>query len=186
MKSMIIATAGLAALLAAPAAHAEGLRAELHTGYDNISVGGESSDGVAYGFAVGYDKNVSDKSFLGFEASFDDSTTRDCVKGLVVAGDRTCIGAGRDLSVVVRAGYNLTDTSSIYLLTGYTNARIVASYRNGTTTTRSSDNGDGFRAGAGYQFGITDKIYGKAEYRYSNYEAGFSRHQGLVGVGISF
>ncbi|MBY8823216.1 outer membrane protein [Sphingomonas colocasiae] len=186
MKSMIIATAVLAALAAAPAAHAEGLRAELRTGYDNVSAAGESSDGVAYGFAIGYDGNVGDKSFLGFEAGYDDSTTRECVRNVAVAGDRTCIGAGRDLSVIARAGYRLTEKSSLYLLTGYTNARVLASYRSGTTRTKSGDNLDGFRVGAGYQLGISDKIYGKVEYRYSNYEADFSRHQGMVGLGVKF
>ncbi len=186
MKSMIIATAGLAALLAAPAAQAEGLRAELRTGYDNVSVAGESSDGVAYGFAIGYDKNVDEKSFMGFELGYDDSTTRDCVKNLAVAGDRTCIGAGRDLSALVRVGYHLTEKSSLYLLGGYTNARVLASYRSATIRTKSGDNLDGFRVGAGYQLGISEKIYGKVEYRYSNYEADFSRHQGMVGLGVKF
>ncbi len=186
MKSIIFATASLAALIAAPAAHAEGVRAEVHGAYDNVSVAGESGDGVGYGVAVGFDKNIGSAMFIGVEASFDDSTTKECVRDVSVAGDRACVAAGRDLSAVVRMGYNLSETGKLYLLAGYTNARVIASYKNGATTTRAGDNADGLRAGAGYQFGISSKVYGKVEYRYSNYEADISRHQGLVGVGISF
>lgn len=63
---------------------------------------------------------------------------------------------------------------------------MLASYRSATIRTKSGDNLDGFRVGAGYQLGISDKIYGKVEYRYSNYEADFSRHQGMVGLGVKF
>ena len=38
----------------------------------------------------------------------------------------------------------------------------------------------------GYQHGFAGNAYGKVEYRYSNYEADFSRHQVLVGVGLTF
>lgn len=183
MKSVLFATAALAAVVVAPAARAEGLRAEVHGGYDNVSIAGESGDGVAYGVAIGYDKNVASNMSLGVEASFDDSTTKECV---TAGSDRACVSAGRDLSAVFRVGYNLSETSKLYLLGGYTNARATATLRSGTLKTRDSTNLDGFRAGAGYQFGISDKLYGKVEYRYSNYEADVSRHQGLVGVGISF
>lgn len=183
MKSILFATAGLAALVVAPAARAEGVRAEVHGGYDNVSIAGESGDGVAYGVALGYDKNVSSNMSLGVEASLDNSTAKECV---TAGTDRACVSAGRDLSAVFRVGYNLTETSKLYLLAGYTNARAVATLRSGTTRTRNGANADGVRVGGGYQFGISDKLYGKVEYRYSNYESGISRHQGLVGVGVSF
>ncbi|MBY8825200.1 outer membrane protein [Sphingomonas colocasiae] len=183
MKSVLFATAALAAVVVAPAARAEGLRAEVHGGYDNVSIAGESGDGVAYGVALGFDKNVNSNMSLGIEAGIDDSTTKECAAS---GAGRACISAGRDLSAVFRVGYNLTETSKLYLLGGYTNTRAVATYRSGTTKTRAASNLDGFRAGAGYQFGISDKFYGKVEYRYSNYEADVSRHQGLVGVGVNF
>ncbi|HYJ83725.1 MAG TPA: outer membrane beta-barrel protein, partial [Allosphingosinicella sp.] len=53
-------------------------------------------------------------------------------------------------------------------------------------TTRDGRNLDGFRLGAGYQHGFGEKMYGKVEYRYSNYEADVTRHQVLLGVGVQF
>ncbi len=53
-------------------------------------------------------------------------------------------------------------------------------------TTRTLENLDGLRLGAGVQQGFGRNAYGKIEYRYSNYEAGIERHNVLVGVGLTF
>jgi outer membrane immunogenic protein len=186
MKSIFFVSAAVAALLVAPAARAEGIRAEVHGGYDNVSVGGSSDDGIAYGVALGYDAAIGNSMEIGVELNADDSNVKDCVSNVVVVGDRSCILAGRDLSAVARLGYKLGEQSTLYAIAGYTNAKVVARYTNGASTSRISDNGDGIRVGAGYQFAFSGKAYGKVEYRYSNYEGGFSRHQVLTGIGIGF
>ena len=42
------------------------------------------------------------------------------------------------------------------------------------------------RVGAGVEQQLGTNLYAKAEYRYSNYEAGIERHQVLGGVGFRF
>lgn len=186
MKSIFFASAALAALLVAPAARAEGIRAEIHGGYDNVSIGGSSDDGIAYGVALGYDAAIGNSMEIGVELNADDSSVKDCVSGLSVPGDRYCLLAGRDLSAVARLGYKLGEKSTLYAIAGYTNAKVIERYTSTTTNFRDSANGDGIRVGAGYQFAFSGKAYGKVEYRYSNYEGGFSRHQVLTGIGIGF
>ena len=48
------------------------------------------------------------------------------------------------------------------------------------------DNLDGVRVGAGAQFGIGANSYIRTEYRYSNYQDGFDRHQVVGGFGFRF
>lgn len=185
MKNILVAAAAVAAL-SSTAASAQGLYAEIHGGWDNVSVAGESDDGIAYGAAIGYELPVSDKAFVGLEASADDSSTKECMNDVLALGDRACVIAGRDLSVVARAGFEVAAGSQLYALAGYTNARIKLTYTDGVNTGSIADNGDGFRFGAGYKRVLGGSTYAKAEYRYSNYESDFSRHQVLFGLGMNF
>ena len=136
--------------------------------------------------AAGYDFAVGEKTFVGVEASADDSSTKECATDVLVIGDRTCISTGRDLSVVARLGYKLSDMNKVYALAGYANGRIKVSYDDGTTSGSVGANGDGLRLGAGVQLGLGSNLYAKGEYRYTNYESDFSRHQVLVGFGLGF
>ena len=187
MKTFLIAAAPIAILLAAAPAQAEGFRAEIHTGWDNVSADGESESGITYGIGLGYDVAVADKLELGLDLSADLANTDGCVTSAVVANDSACVDARRDLAAALRVGYKVTDQSTVYALAGYSNARFRASYTTPAgVTTRESGNFDGFRLGAGYQHGFGERVYGKVEYRYSNYENDLSRHQVLLGVGVNF
>lgn len=182
-KIALVAVAAAAAL--PTAAHAGGY-IQVQTGIDSVSVAGDSDEGVAFGAAAGYDFPIGEKLFVGIEGSVDDSTTKECVTDILVIGDKGCLKTGRDLSAVVRLGTNLSETSQLYVLGGYTNARIKATYDDGVTSDSIGDNGDGFRLGAGYKHNFGEQFFGKLEYRYSNYEGDFSRHNGLVAVGMNF
>lgn len=184
-KFAFVALAATAAVLPA-AAHAEGAYVQVQSGLDSISVAGESDEGVAYGVALGYDVAVSGNLFVGIELSADDSTTKECADDVLAVGDRACVKTGRDLSAVVRFGVNMSEASQLYVLGGYTNARIKATYDDGVTTTSAADNGDGFRLGAGYKHNFGGNLFGKLEYRYSNYEADISRHNVLAAIGFNF
>lgn len=67
---------------------------------------------------------------------------------------------------------------------GYTNARIRATVEEAGTITRDSANADGIRAGIGAQFAVGTNAYVGGEYRYSNYESDFSRHQAVLTLGF--
>lgn len=178
MRKFAIAGAA-AALFAIPAAANAQAFVQAEVGIDSVSVEGESDEGVAYGVSAGYDIPLSGGMFVGIQGTVADSTTKECAS---FEGDEACIKTGRDLAALIRLGTSVGDKSKLYVLGGYTNARIRATYDG------ESDgvNLDGFRLGAGYQYDISDSLFVKAEYRYSNYEYDFSRHNGIIAVGAKF
>jgi outer membrane immunogenic protein len=188
MRSYLVAfaVASLSAIVAATPAAAEGFRAEIHGGWDHASVDTLDDDGVVYGIGLGYDLAVGQNAFIGVDLNLDDSTQKECETNVVVASDKLCVNAGRDLSAGIRAGVNVSERGKVYALAGYTNARFRASYTDATGTESDATNLDGFRLGAGYQHMLGGNTYGKVEYRYSNYENDVDRHQLLVGVGLTF
>ena len=187
MKTYLYALASAAVLTAAAPASAEGLRAEIHGGWDHARSAGDGDSGIVYGIGLGYDVAIAPKVELGLDLSADLSTTEECEAGAVLPGDRACLDAGRDLAAAVRLGYKVSDRGTLYALAGYTNARFRFDYTTPAgATTRDGRNFDGLRLGAGYQHGFGERMYGKVEYRYSNYEADVTRHQMLLGVGVTF
>jgi outer membrane immunogenic protein len=188
MKKVLIALAATTAAFAvATPAAAEGFRAEIHTGLDVVAADDDSETGIMYGIGLGYDFAITPKMELGVNLSADLASTEGCESSAIVANDRACFDAKRDLAAALRLGYKVSEQGTIYALAGYTNARFRAAYTTPAgVTTRDSANFDGFRLGAGYQHDFGEKLYGKVEYRYSNYEGNIERHQALLGLGVKF
>lgn len=166
-----------------------GPRVEVLVGYDKVSLdlsdfglGSESEDGVFYGVGLGYDLAVSPTTAIGLDVEYADSSTKVVYD---VAPEYVKLSAGRDLYVGGRATFAVSETFNVYAKAGYTNARIKLFATDGVDTYSDSANGDGVRAGVGGQLSF-GQIYALAEYRYSNYEDGFSRNQALVGIGARF
>jgi outer membrane immunogenic protein len=202
--ALALVLSGTLTFVATSPASAQGLRAELHTGYDRVQGGGDRRDGLLYGVGLGYDVTLAPKLMVGIDASIDDSTTKGCESA---ANVRACVRAGRDLAIGGRVGYAISATDTVYVLASYTNARVTSRVTTTaatpaptptptpvpalaaaavSSTQRYSDNLDGVRFGLGLEHNFAANLYGKAEYRYSNYEAGVERHQILAGVGIRF
>ncbi|KKC24721.1 outer membrane protein [Sphingomonas sp. SRS2] len=175
MKKYVLAAA-LAAGFAAPAmaqdnAAFTGFRVEALLGYDNVNVSGlKNPDGVLFGVGIGYDLAVGGV-VVGLEADATDSTSKFKLVGPDIQTDRDLYIGGR-VGTVVGSGL-------LYVKAGYTNARLE---QNGS----GGSNGDGVRAGLGYEYALSGKSFVKAEYRYSNYEAGLSRNQAVAAFGIRF
>lgn len=187
MRNILIATAAIAAI--SGTALAEGARVEIHGGYDSVDRRGTKAfDGINYGIGIGYDYNVNENAFIGIEANVDDSNAD---RTLPVPNGSTTTKINRDLSANLRVGTAVGDKKTkIYGLVGYTNLRFktvdFTTIGTGTTTITNGSNADGYRVGAGVERNFGSRAYGKIEYRYSNYERGFTRNQGLVGVGVRF
>ena len=114
------------------------------------------------------------------EGEISDSTTR-----LHVAGGKS--ETHRDLYVGGRIGVPLGSKALAYVKAGYSNARMEYEASDGEGgLIRGGDNGDGLRLGAGLEYRIAEKLFLKGEYRYSDYEAGVSRHQLVTGIGLRF
>lgn len=187
LASVALATPALAQDAAAPGPFT-GAHVEVTTGVDRVRGGGTGETGLTYGISGGYDIQTASGALFGIEAEAADSTAKDCDNAVLVAGDRACFKAKRDLSVGGRAGF-VSGNTLIYGKAGYTNARIGASYEDGTAATAADFNAarnlDGVRVGGGLETNVGNFLV-KAEYRYSNYEDGITRHQGVVGVGVRF
>ncbi len=166
-----------------------GFRVEGIVGYDRTDVAGDGADGIVYGVGAGYDFQAGNAIF-GLEAEASDSSVNECVVDVTLAGDELCGSFGRDLYLGGRVGAVVGGNTLLYAKAGYTNASIGLDYEDGTAATDPDfsvgTNLDGVRAGAGAQFGIGANTYLKTEYRYSNYEQGFDRHQVVAGFGFRF
>jgi len=169
---MIYAAAALVAFAATPAFAQEsrqpfdGGHIGVVAGYDSLHGAGVTSDGIAYGVQGGYDFRLGG-AVLGLEAEAAESST-----------DRGPVEAGRDLYAGGRIGAVVGGRGLLYAKLGYTNARLSAP--------GAGVNLDGIRAGAGIEWMVGRNVSVRAEYRYSNYEDGLSRNQGILGLSYRF
>ena len=186
------ATAPVMAQDVVPSAAGTGPRIEALVGFDAPK---GIKNGVAYGVGVGFDFTALGAT-VGIEGEYMETSTDDSDENVFVQGDELESGAGRDLYVGGRVGANLDllGSSFVYVKGGYTNQRFRTEYDDGGNGAADFNDGvnlDGGRVGVGAEFGIPTLGFGsaayiKTEYRYSNYEAGFEKHQAIAGVGFRF
>ncbi len=182
---MLCAAAVLAAASASPAfaqdaapVNFQGGHVEAYAGLDIVTAAGDGASGVMYGIAGGYDFR-SGNGVFGIEAEAAESTTDECGS---FAGVGICAEAGRDLYIGGRAGGVVAEQVLIYAKAGYTNARLSLE----AAGTSAGTNLDGIRGGVGVEWQPDSPFAVRLEYRYSNYQDDFSRHQALLGVGMRF
>lgn len=200
MRKLVLAALAASALATPAFAQDEvapftGFRAEALVGYDSASDGTDgdagSSDGVTYGGAIGYDFQIGG-AVIGAEAELTGSSVDTRADSLLVAGDRLVVDTGRDIYAGARIGVAITPTTLLYAKGGYTNARVETTYETPTTKTEIHEDMEGYRLGAGAEFKLSNNMYLKGEYRYSNYgkidgyDIDVDRHQVVGGVGIRF
>lgn len=221
-KILVCLAAGTAMAVAAPAmaqnvGPAEpftGFHVEALAGYDVSKAGSsidddvnedndQSIDGFAYGVGAGYDFRMNN-FVIGPEAEVTWSTAKTSFED----GDFEGFGIGnvktnRDIYVGARVGYVVSPQTMVYAKGGYTNAKFDVRNAIGTTDTNRDLDADGWRIGAGVEQAISNNVFAKLEYRYSNYEKGeldytgdspdgqrfdldLDRHQVMAGVGVRF
>lgn len=186
MKNFIYCASVAAAALATPALAQEssGLRpyAGVLVGLDNVvlndGTSSESKSGVGYGITLGVDTTVGANSRLGLEAELMDSSTAE--SEYLDADNNARLSADRDLFLGARAGVMITPRILGYVKAGYTNARVTLSGVLGGTPFSYGTNLDGYRIGAGVEYG--NRVRARLEYRYSDY--GDAKYQG-VSLGVS-
>jgi outer membrane immunogenic protein len=184
-----LAAAGLNAPATAQDAGAPftGLHVDGLAGWDDLRNHGHSND-VMYGIGAGYDVAMGNGLRVGIEGEAADSNNKSCYGAKTAADPRYCAKAARDLYVGGRIGQVVAGGRGlIYAKAGYTNARVKLTENDGDGQyTLAHDNLDGVRLGVGGEYGLTRNTFLKAEYRYSNYEQGFSRNQVVGGFGVRF
>ena len=113
------------------------------------------------------------------------------------------VKTNRDLYLGARLGYVVSPSTMVYAKGGYTNAKFDVRNGDGTVVTNRDIDADGWRIGAGIEQAVSNNVFAKLEYRYSNYEKGeldytgdipdgqrfdldLDRHQVVAGVGVRF
>ena len=191
MKIKLILAATAAVAVATPSmAQVAGGRIEAVVGYDDVRVelddfglDDEDKSGVVFGVGAGYDFAVSNGASVGIDAEVTDASTR---YRFQAGADSLRVSAGRDLYVGGRITAAVSPLFNLYGKVGYTNARFRVRADVGGVTFSEAANADGIRAGIGGQYSLGTNLYVGAEYRYSNYEAGISRHQLVSALGFRF
>jgi len=200
----IVATA--AAAVPATAAEFSGFRAELQGGWDNpqitydayttngayIGEYHESKSGFMYGAEIGYDFPVSETVILGVLGSIGGTTVSldPQVFGTTITAWDVNANVGFNWNLAARAGFKVADNTLLYGSAGYasTNIKYYVNETNILTTVSYEDSKTygGFLFAAGIEQAFGEKFYGKAEYRYTNYQSGVSRNQIVFGAGMRF
>lgn len=187
------ALAALATISPACAAPVEGFRVALRAGVDHVDYSNSDLNlsidktGYMFGGSVGYDWLVGKRWLVGIETGIDFIETTKCVT--VFGNDRGCADSRRDFDVVGQVGILATPRLIAFAEAGYVSGRVAMQYTNevnpqaGFQTTAS---GDGVRLGAGLRYQMARDFYGEIKYRYSNYEDGFIRNQGVISLGMRF
>jgi outer membrane immunogenic protein len=226
MRKFVLA-ALLAGTIATPAFAQEapgsftGFRVEGLVGYDTLrsgeqdddgvdtgdNEGDESIDGIAYGVGAGFDFDLGG-IVAGVEAEYSDSSGKqeadETIDGINFSSR---IATGRDIYVGGRIGFRAGPSTLIYGKGGYTNTSIEAGFETSGDSFEFDSNVDGWRLGAGIEQLFGPNMYGKIEYRYSNYnnldfsddfdlddfdsedfdtDIDLDRHQVLAGIGFRF
>ena len=162
------AVAAAVIVLAASPAAADGVHAELLTGYDGVTFGGNTYGGVSYGVGLGAEVTVAGRVYVGAEGTATGSTAK---------SSRLSVKARRDLAAVAKIGVGITENISLYALGGYSNALVKGP--------GGAEKLDGIRAGLGWRYKL-GQVYMKGEFLYTNYEQGVKRYQGIAGLGYEF
>lgn len=181
------ATAATPALAQEPASHS-GPRVEAIVGYDSLGVGGATADGPVYGLGLGYDFRIG-KLVAGLDAEASDSGADQCGQAISAASQWRCVGGGRDLYAGGRVGLPVGSRVLLYAKAGYASSRVALEPEVTLPIFPAPvfrQTLDGVRTGAGVEIGLGARAFVKTEYRYTNYEGGFDRHQVVGGIGLRF
>lgn len=165
-----------------------GFRLEALLGWDNVKIDGlGNTSGFGYGAGVGYDFAVGKTISVGVDAEIMGATTDvEGTEDVLGTPVNIRLSTGRDIFLGGRITGKVADRFAVYARGGYVNGRLEATASVPDFSDTAGANADGFRLGAGGQYLVGDKAYVGAEYRYTNYEGDFTRHQVLATFGYRF
>lgn len=214
----LLAAASIAALATPVAAQEKapfsGFRVGAEVGYDMLRSGSSEDvdstrdldqdiDGANYAAVIGYDAAVGENLRIGAEASYGDSTAEWEDDGEPNVFNLGRVNAEREIYLGGRIGYVTSPDLMLYAKGGYTNQRFGIEGSNGTVSSSQRLDLDGWRAGVGAEYALSNNMYAGLEYRYSNYSEGeldfngetpdssrfdldTDRHQVVATVGVRF
>lgn len=177
---------------------------------DEFFAASDEDSASAFGVELGYDAQIGSSFVLGGYVGADLSDADLCDE--LIEDDLACTSLKRTFTVGARAGVVLGDSSLLYVKGGYSNGRFKASYDADVTDNdddepgeieRFSGSEDGYHIGGGVELGLTESLYAKLEYVYTDYgsrtyrldgmdaddpalKASSDRHQVIAGIGLRF
>lgn len=232
MKFQLMIAAAAASLVAAPAYAQDltGFRVEARGGWEKVGVdatipnpdddedvegdefltGSDNDSGLTYGVELGFDAQVGSSLVLGAYAGADFSDSGIC--GELIEDDLACTGIERTFTIGARAGVPLGERSLVYVKGGFSHGKLETTYDFDVTDNDDdtpgaiaefSDTLGGYHVGGGVEVGVTQSLYLKLEYLYTDYgsqsyllgddaaedptiKVGSDRHQVVAGVGFRF
>lgn len=231
MKYQVMIATALAGLVAVPG-HAQdlsGFRAEARLGWeqvgtkatlpnpdededvdgDEVLVASDHGSDPSYGIELGYDAQIGSSFVLGGYVGADLSDTATCA-GLI-EDDLACAELKRTFTVGLRAGVPVGKAALVYVKGGYSNGKFRTTYDADVTDNDDDEPGEiahfsetegGYHIGGGVELGLTQSLYAKLEYVYTDYgsrsyllgdaadapalKASSDRHQVVAGIGLRF
>lgn len=157
MKTLIIAATAALAMVATPAMAGDFTGVRAEATAGLDDVqGGVDPTDVTYGAGIGLDAELYKGVIVGVEATADNVLDR------------------RNVAVAARVGLVIKDVL-VFGKVGYANWK--------QTTTRELE---GLRLGGGLEAKLAGPVYGKVEYRYTDFNQGVGQHGALVGLGLRF
>lgn len=185
-----------------------GPRAEIFGGWDRVGTRARFDDGTVRntakahkdggtaGALLGYDMPIGDKLTAGVFGSYAISTNKTC--GTIGAASG-CLKEGRDIEGGARIGYKVMPKALVYVKGAYVNGQLRGTFSDGVNYVREHANRDGWRAGAGVEYAVSNHAYVKAEYDYTRFKSfraddlgvqdtslRFDKNQVLAGFGVHF
>lgn len=192
----------LAAVLVAPAAHAEGfqgLYAGVEGGFDNYEVkvddidisyltgfestgsfDGLSGNGAMGGVFAGYHLGGSGSTFFaveGFAQLSDASMSISATDGVDTIS--ASIRAKESFGVAAKAGVKVNNATGLYARVGWLSTNFETKINDGVDTYKESETEDAIQYGAGLETMVSDNISLRAEYLMADYG-----DQGIDGLSI--
>ena len=178
-------------------------------GDEFLTASDEGSD-PAFGVELGYDALIGSSFVLGGYVGADLSDSAMCAE--LIEDDLACASLERTFNVGARAGLPIGETSLVYVKGGYSNGKFETSYDADVTDNDDDEPGaieefsetqGGYHVGGGVEVGLTESLYVKLEYVYTDYgsrsylledmeageaglEASSDRHQVVAGIGLRF
>lgn len=217
----VILAALAASAVATPAFanHFEGLRLEARLGFDNFnrdkvdvhgvegqdpweldySIDDKSASGVVVGAGIGYDFGLFSKVTLGAEANISISNIK---SQALSSWENTSYNIDREFELSSRLGYKVSDNALLFVKGGFANVSRRYQEEGQAPNTYATER-SGWTVGGGLEAAVTDNVYAKIEYRYTDYGSNdplsyvdgdyygtwwdkLTRHNAVLAVGYRF
>jgi outer membrane immunogenic protein len=146
-----------------------------------------SVKGADYGVYIGYNSKLENNLVVGVEAEGGLSGKK--LTQALGAGFSASINPRFNYALSARVGYLISENALLYVRGGFASEKLRTEVLlNGVVQPRATSNGfsSGWTAGAGVEYGFSEQLSARLEYRYAKLKGSYNRNQVLVGVGYNF